>query len=197
MNMFATLLTAAGLGLGAGLNAYATVVVYGLLARYFPGSVPGEYASVFASTPVIVVAAVLYTIEFVADKVPGIDHIWDVIHSFIRPIAGAALGVASVASGMPKSFVVIAGLVAGGAALTSHIGKAATRLASTATTGGAANPILSIGEDVLAVGGSLIAVFLPYLVLALAAIAVVILGFAVIARRERKARAAPSPTPSS
>jgi Domain of unknown function (DUF4126) len=92
MNMLASLLTAAGLGLGAGVNAYATVVVYGLLARYFPGSVPGAYASVFASTPVLVVAAVLYTIEFVADKVPGIDHIWDVIHSFIRPIAGAALG---------------------------------------------------------------------------------------------------------
>ena len=186
MNILATLLTAAGLGLGAGVNAYAAVVVFGLLARFFPGSVPGEYAHVFALSPVIAVAAVLYTIEFVADKIPGVDHVWDVIHSFIRPLAGAALGLAAVAPHMPRSVLVMATAVAGGAALTSHVGKSVTRLASTATTGGLANPILSIGEDAFAILQSVVAVFVPYLVLAFLGIAILILGFAAIDRRERR-----------
>jgi hypothetical protein len=193
MNILSTLLTAAGLGLGAGVNAYATVVVFGLLARFFPGSVPGEFAHVFALTPVIVVAAVLYTIEFVADKIPGLDHAWDVIHSFIRPLAGAALGLATVAPHMPESVLVIATAVAGGAALTAHVGKAATRLASTATTGGLANPILSLAEDAFAVGQSLVAVFVPWFVLAFVGIALVIVGFAAIGRLERRRAGATGP----
>ncbi|MEO8033915.1 MAG: DUF4126 domain-containing protein [Acidobacteriota bacterium] len=186
MTLLSSFLTAAGLGLGAGVNAYATVLVFGLLARFLPGSVPGQYAHVFALTPVIVTAAVLYTIEFVADKVPGVDHVWDVIHSFIRPVAGAALGVAAVAPQMPKSAMVIASLIAGGAALTAHVGKATTRLASTATTAGVGNPILSVVEDVLAVGQALIAVFLPYLVLAMLAILLLVFGFAMIRRSEQR-----------
>jgi hypothetical protein len=186
MSILSTLLTAAGLGLGAGMNAYAAIVVFGLLARFFPGSVPGEYAHVFALTPVIAAAAVLYTIEFVADKIPGVDHVWDVIHSFIRPLAGAALGLAAVAPGMPKSILVLATAIAGGAALTSHLGKAATRLASTATTGGLANPILSLGEDAVAIVQSVVAVFLPYLVLAFLGIAMIVLGLAAIGRERRR-----------
>ena len=186
MNILSTLLTAAGLGLGAGVNAYAAMVVFGLLARFYPGSVPGQYAHVFALTPVIVTAAVLYTIEFVADKIPGLDHVWDVIHSFVRPLAGAALGLAAVAPNMPKSVLIFATALAGGAALTSHVGKAVTRLASTATTGGLANPILSTGEDAYAVIQSLVAVFLPYLVLAFIGIAVLVLGFAAVERIERR-----------
>jgi hypothetical protein len=185
MTLLSSLLTAAGLGIGAGVNAYATVLVFGLLARFAPGSVPGEYAHVFALTPVLIAAGVLYTVEFIADKVPGVDHVWDVIHSFIRPVAGAALGLAAVAPQMPKSVLVIASLLAGGAALTAHIGKAATRVASTATTGGLGNPIISVAEDIFAVGQSFIAVFLPFLVLAVLAILFLIFGFTIIGRRER------------
>lgn len=190
MNIVTTLLTAAGLGLGAGVNAYATILVFGLLARFMPGSVPGEYAHIFSLTPVLIIAAVLYALEFVADKIPGMDHVWDVIHSFIRPLAGAVLGIAAVAPQMPKVVIVIASLLAGGAALTAHAGKAATRVASTLTTGGAANPVLSVGEDAFAIAQSLVAVFLPYLVLACLAIALLILGFAAISRSERR-RATP------
>jgi len=190
MNILSTLLTAAGLGLGAGVNAYAAIVVFGLLARFVPGSVPGEYAHVFALTPVIAVAAVLYTVEFVADKIPGMDHVWDLIHSFIRPLAGAALGLAAVAPQMPKSVLVLATAIAGGAALSAHLGKSVTRLASTATTGGLASPILSLGEDAFAIVQSLVAVFLPYLVLAFVGIAILILGFAAVDRVERRRKSA-------
>jgi hypothetical protein len=182
MPVLSTLLTAAGLGLGAGVNAYAAIVVFGLLARFVPGSVPGEYAHVFALTPVIAIAAVLYTIEFVADKIPGLDHAWDVIHSFIRPLAGAALGLATVTPQMPKSVLVLATAIAGGAALTSHVGKSVTRLASTATTGGLASPILSVGEDLFAIAQSLLAVFLPYLILVFVAAAAAILGLRAVDR---------------
>src|SRR5205085_2065534 len=80
-----------GLGVGAGVNAYATLLVFGLLARWHPSMFHDDLAKFFASTPVLVVIGALYLVEFVADKVPTIDHIWDVIHTFIRPVAGGVV----------------------------------------------------------------------------------------------------------
>ena len=87
--------TAIGLGLGAGINAYATLLVFGLLARWKTGMFPSELATFFSSTPVLIVVGVLYVIEFLADKVPVIDHAWDVIHTFIRVPAGAIVAYAA------------------------------------------------------------------------------------------------------
>jgi len=87
--MISLLLTSAGLGLGAGINAYATLLVFGLVARWQPGLFHDDLARFFASTPVLIVVVVLYLVEFAADKVPTVDHVWDVIHTLIRPVAGA------------------------------------------------------------------------------------------------------------
>ena len=87
--MLTSLLTSAGLGLGAGINAYATLLVFGLLARWQPAMFHDDMARFFATTPVLVVVGILYLIEFLADKVPTVDHVWDVIHTLIRPAAGA------------------------------------------------------------------------------------------------------------
>src|SRR5438067_10395779 len=94
--MITSLLASAGLGVGAGINAYATLLVFGLLARWQPAMFHDELTRFFATTPVLITIAVLYLIEFIADKIPSVDHIWDVIHTVIRPIAGALVAWAAV-----------------------------------------------------------------------------------------------------
>ena len=145
---------------------------------------PSEMANFFASTPVLIVVAVLYLVEFLADKVPAIDHAWDVIHTFVRPAAGALVGWAATSQDVPKGVVIIASILAGGAALTTHTAKATLRAASTATTGGIANPILSIIEDVFAFVNAIVAVFLPWIVLVV--VVLVTIFFIGLASRYRK-----------
>jgi hypothetical protein len=166
--IIASLLTSAGLGVGAGVNAYATMLVFGLLARFRPGMFPDDLARFFSSTPVLIALGVLYTIEFFADKVPAIDHVWDVIHTFIRPAAGALVAWAAVSDQIPRGAVIAASVIAGSAALGSHLVKATVRGVSTATTGGLGNPILSLLEDVFAFVNAILAIFAPLLVVVVA-----------------------------
>lgn len=165
-SVVASLLTSAGLGAGAGVNAYATLLVFGLLSRFRPGMFSGDLAHFFASTPVLIGLAVLYTIEFVADKVPAVDHVWDVIHTFIRPAAGALVAWAASSNQVPHGAVIVASILAGSAALGTHVAKATVRAASTATTAGIGNPVLSVIEDVFAFVNALIAIFLPVVIAA-------------------------------
>lgn len=181
------LFTAVGLGLGAGVNSYATLLVFGFLARWKPHMFPSEMATFFASTPVLIVVGVLYVIEFLADKVPAVDHAWDVIHTFVRPAAGALVGWAATSQDVPKGVVIIASILAGGAALTTHTAKATLRAASTATTAGIANPFLSVIEDVFAFVNAIIAVFLPWIVLVV--VVIVTIFFIQLASRYRKRNA--------
>jgi len=177
-----SLLTSIGLGLGAGINAYATLLVFGLLARWQPSMFNDDMAKFFASTPVLIVIGVLYLIEFVADKIPTIDHIWDVVHTIIRPAAGAFVAYAAVSNQIPRGAVIIATILAGSAALGAHATKATLRGLSTATTGGLGNPVLSLIEDVFAFASAIAAILLPWLVLVV--LVIVVLFFArLIARR--------------
>ncbi|HEV8660220.1 MAG TPA: DUF4126 domain-containing protein [Thermoanaerobaculia bacterium] len=176
--------TAVGLGLGAGINSYATLLVFGLLARWKPTMFPSELATFFSSTPVLIVIGVLYCVEFFADKVPAIDHAWDVIHTFIRPAAGALVGWAATSQDVPKGVVILASIVAGGAALTTHTAKASLRAASTATTGGLANPVLSIVEDIFAFLNAILAILLPWIVVVV--IVLVTIFFIRLSNRYRK-----------
>ncbi|HSP17849.1 MAG TPA: DUF4126 domain-containing protein [Thermoanaerobaculia bacterium] len=176
--------TAVGLGFGAGVNSYATLLVFGLLARWKPGMFHSEVATFFASTPVLITVGVLYCIEFFADKIPAIDHAWDVIHTFIRPAAGALVGWAATSQDVPKGMVIIASIVAGGAALTTHTAKASLRMASTATTAGLGNPLLSIVEDIFAFVNAILSIFLPWIVLAV--VVLVTVFFIGVSRRYKK-----------
>lgn len=185
--IFASLLTSAGLGTGAGLNAYATMLVFGLLARWQPQHFQGALPRFFASTPVLTIIAILYVVEFVADKVPAIDHAWDVIHTFIRPVAGAVVAWAAVShASLPHGVVIVATALAGTAAFSAHATKAMTRVASSMATGGLGNPVLSLIEDVLAFIGAIAALLMPLLVLVLF---VVVLGFFLLRLRRRPAAA--------
>ena len=111
---------------------------------------------------VIGVALVLYVIEFVADKVPYVDSTWDVIHTFIRVPAGAVLA-ASAFGDFDSSIQVIALLLGGGLALSSHGTKAATRAMLNASPEPVSNVVASVLEDILAVLSIIASAFLPVL----------------------------------
>lgn len=160
-----TLLTSIGLGAGAGVNAYATFLVFGLVSRLMPGVFESDFSEFFAQTPVLIVMGVLYAIEFVADKIPAIDHAWDLVHTFIRPLAGAVVALAASSPEVPKSWVVMATILGGGAALGGHLFKSSVRGASTAVTGGVANPLISVAEDAMVIAGTLVAIFWPVFVI--------------------------------
>lgn len=167
METLTTLATAAGLGVGAGVNAYATFLIYGLLARFFPSFVgTTDMTSFLSSTPVLIVLGVLYAIEFLADKIPAVDHAWDAVHTFVRPLAGALIGFVSASpSDAPQSLVIVSTILGGTMALGGHMAKSSLRAVSTTTTGGTANPVLSLLEDAFVVVQSVLAVFLPWVVL--------------------------------
>lgn len=149
MNPIQTLGLALGAGFSSGLNLYATVATLGLLQRFgivhLPASLEG-----LAHPWVICIAAVLYVIEFCADKIQYFDTIWDFIHTFIRPPAAAFLAYAA-AGGAGPEWRWGAALLAGGVALTSHGTKASTRAAVNLSPEPFSNWTLSLGEDALAV----------------------------------------------
>ncbi len=167
--ILATLGRTMGFSFGAGINLYATVAILGLAKRYGWVDLPEQFR-VFDNDVVIVVALVLYVIEFVADKVPWVDSVWDAVHTVIRPIGGAVLAVTTFGDASPA----VQGLVAllGGALATgTHLTKAGTRAAANTSPEPFSNWALSLGEDVFVIGLSALALKYP-----IAAGLVVILG---------------------
>jgi len=134
-----------GVSFAAGLNTYATVLALGIMHRLGVVHLPAGLA-VVATMPVIIAAAFLYIIEFVADKIPWIDSVWDGIHTVIRPAAGALLAYGVVGHVAPE-WQIVAALVGGGVALTSHTAKASTRAAVNVSPEPFSNWFLSLLED--------------------------------------------------
>ncbi len=178
--------TGLGLSAAAGLNSYAVLLVYGAMARFFPEDYPGAIARLLASTPALGVAAVLFFMEFFADKIPGLDHFWHLLHSFVRPVVGALVALAAVQTEGSTVLDVVAAGSGGTVALVSHLVKSATRLTSTALTAGIANAGLSLAEDILAFLQSLVSIFLPLVAL----LVVAAIGLLFVLAVPRMARAA-------
>ena len=149
MNPLQTLGLALGAGFASGLNLYATVATLGVLERFGLIHLPPTLEIV--GHPIVLgIAVALYIIEFLADKVPYLDTVWDAIHTFIRPPAAAVIAYgASVAA--PQEWRWAAALLASGVALTSHSAKASTRAAVNTVPEPFSNWALSFGEDMLAV----------------------------------------------
>jgi uncharacterized protein DUF4126 len=158
---------AAGTSFAAGLNLYATVATLGLLQRFGVATLPPSLAPL-SHPAVITVALVLFVVEFVADKIPFFDNVWDAIHTVIRPPAAAILAYAAVA-GIDEPWRVIAALVAGGVALTSHGTKASARAAVNTSPEPISNGVLSVTEDAIAIGLAWLAATHPVLTLVLTA----------------------------
>ena len=138
-----------GLSFAAGLNAYATVLMLGVLHRLGIVALPPGL-EVVGATPVLAAAGFMFVVEFVADKIPILDSVWDAIHTVIRPAAGALLAYGAVGSLDPQ-WQVIAALAGGGIALTSHTAKASTRAAANVSPEPFSNWFLSVAEDILSV----------------------------------------------
>ncbi|HEU0115786.1 MAG TPA: DUF4126 domain-containing protein [Thermomicrobiales bacterium] len=185
--METALLTGLGLAAPAGLNAYLPLLILALAARFTDQVRLTPPYDVLASWPVIIVLVVLLTIEIVVDKIPGLDHVNDVIQTVIRPAAGAILMLAATGVvGLSPAVAIPVGLVAAGSV---HAAKATARPVVTIGTAGMFNPIVSVGEDAIATIASLVAIFLPALVLVVLALFVIFVAWAVV--RRRSARPAP------
>ncbi len=149
-----------GSSFAAGLNLYATVLIAGLVQIAGWTVLPGSLG-LFAHPVVLGVAGVLFLLEFLADKVPFVDNVWDAVHTFIRPTAAAAIAIGALGAA-PDSWKVGAALLAGTVALTSHGAKASTRAAANVSPEPFSNWALSIGEDVLAGALTWLATTHPY-----------------------------------
>jgi len=151
----------------SGINLYACVATLGLLSRFAHLKLPGEL-EVVTNGWVIGVALALYVIEFVADKVPWVDSTWDVIHTFIRIPAGAVLAAAAFGD-FDRGIQVVALLLGGGLALSSHGTKAATRAVLNTLPEPVTNAVVSVVEDILAIASVIAAVFFPVLLFVIVA----------------------------
>jgi hypothetical protein len=136
----------------SGINLYATVLTLGLLQRFHLANLPGDLAYL-DHTWVLILAGGLFAIQFVADKIPAVDSVWDVIHTFIRVPAGAILAAAAFAH-LDPGVRLVALLVGGGIALSSHSAKTATKLAANASPEPISNAALGLAGDVVSIGGS-------------------------------------------
>ena len=205
MSPLETLGFALGTSFASGLNLYATVAAAGLFQRFGIIQLP-EPLQVLAHPMVYGLAIALFVVEFVADKIPYVDSIWDAVHTFIRPPAAAFLSYSAFAGGVPEQYKIGAALLAGTVALTSHGAKATARAAANVSPEPFSNWTLSVGEDMLAVFLAWLAAAHPLLAAAVAA-ALVVLALLLIWRLFRFFRQAaarlwrrtsePRPAPTS
>lgn len=183
--METAILTGLGLAAPAGLNAYIPLLALALADRATTlVNLEAPYDAL-SSNVGIAILVLLLTIEIAVDKVPGIDHLNDMVQSFIRPAAGAivALGATSGIVTIHPAVMVILGLVLAGSV---NAVKITTRPAVTVGTAGVFNPFVSMAEDGVAILASLIAIFAPLLVLLVLAIFAV--SSILLVRRFRRSR---------
>jgi len=177
-------LTALGLSIPAGLNAYIPLLAVALAERFGWLSLR-EPLDVFGSWWMIAIIAVLLAVEVVADKIPAVDHVNDIVQSFIRPAAGGLVAVAGSGSASEVSpwLLVLMGVIFAGGV---HAVKATTRTVVNASTGGLGAPVASTAEDTGAVALSVVAIALPILVVFV--VAFLIFGMWWLWHRERVRR---------
>jgi uncharacterized protein DUF4126 len=174
-----------GFSLAAGLNLYATVAILGLAARYGWVELPPQF-QVFNHDVVIGAAIVMYLVEFLADKIPYFDSLWDGIHTVIRPVGGALIAASTLGDASPAVQGLVA-LLGGTVAAGSHLSKTSTRAVANASPEPFTNWTLSLGEDVFVVGLGYLALKYPVAALVVTVIAcvLIVVFLAVIVRTVR------------
>jgi hypothetical protein len=159
MDSISQLALAGGLAWASGFRLYAAILVVGLLGRYGVVHLP-EHLLVLQHAWVLVAAAIMAVGEFLADKVPGFDSVWDAIHTFIRVPAGALLAWGAMGNETP-ALQFAAGLVGGLITSGTHLAKSGGRAAINTSPEPFSNWTASIGEDGLLFGGLFLAVAHP------------------------------------
>jgi hypothetical protein len=170
MGSLATLATLFSLGFFSGLNVYAVVFVSGLAIRFGWLDLTPTLSSLetLSHPAVLITSGVMYGLEFFADKIPWLDNIWDGIHTIVRPLAAAYLAL-HVMGNQSQELQIIAALICGTLALTSHTAKAGTRLSMNLVS--PAEPFsnigLSLAEDALVIGSLYFVYNHPYIALSI------------------------------
>ncbi len=158
------IISAFGLSASAGLNAYIPLLVVGLIAHFTDWIKLTSPYDLLANPWILIVISILLIIEILADKIPAVNHVNDIIQTFVRPTAGAIVFAASAHSvaGVHPVLALICGLLVAGGIHT--VKSAAIRPAVTATTGGTANVPVSIAEDAVSTVLSILSIVIPILV---------------------------------
>lgn len=185
-DLLSTLGRTLGFSFAAGVNLYATVAILGLASRFGWVALPEQFR-VFDNDLVIGAAAVMYIVEFFADKIPYVDTVWDMVHTAIRPIGGALIAVTTLGEASP-AMTGLAALLGGAVATSSHLTKTSTRAMANTSPEPFSNWILSLGEDLFVVGLGYLALQYPVAALTVTAIALVLIAVfaAVIVRAVRR-----------
>lgn len=168
MDVLTATAMAAGLGWASGVRLYAALFFLGLLQHAGIYALP-QNLQVLAHPTVMAVSGFLFCVEFFADKIPGLDTLWDALHTFIRIPAGAVLAAAAVASGDP-ALGIAAGLLGGVIAAGTHLTKTGSRALINTSPEPFSNWTASFSEDTLALAGLWTALKYPLVFLALLAI---------------------------
>lgn len=181
--------TSTGLSFAAGINAYLPLLSLALASDLWPEQyhINPQFAFL-AQGWCIVILIILTLADFFADKIPGLDHVWDAIHTVLRPVAGAL--VAAAASHATGGWLPVFIALGAGLAAMTHTTKATVRLTSTATTAGLLNIVLSFAEDIFAAISVVLSMVMPYVMLGVVALFVLIFLLVVprIIRRLRRRR---------
>jgi Domain of unknown function (DUF4126) len=186
MDLLTGIFTAFGLSASAGLNAYIPLLVVGLLARYTTLIHLSQPWDTLSNPWIILLLCVLVIIEMLADKIPAVNHLNDLIQTGIRPVAGAIAFAASanVVTDVSPVLALAAGLLVAG---TVHVAKAGVvRPIVTATTGGVGNTPVSIAEDVTATALSVLSILVPVIVGTLMIVLVAFLIYWLYKRADRQ-----------
>jgi high-affinity nickel permease len=183
--LLAQLLMGVSLAACAGLRAFLPLFAVGLAGRLeiLPLTRSFEWLS---SWPALIVFAVAVVFELLADKFPLVDNFLDTVQAVVKPIAGMILVTCVLTELSPLQATVLGLVLGGSAAAAVHLSKAQVRVASTASTAGIANPVLSVLEDAGALVGTIVSFLLPGLVLVML-VAFLVWVWLVIRRMRRRA----------
>jgi hypothetical protein len=186
MDTIATLGRTMGFSFAAGINLYATVAILGLASRYNWVSLPPQFQA-FDNDFIIATAIGLYVIEFIADKIPWFDSVWDTIHTAVRPVGGALIAVTTLGEASPTTEVLV-GLMGGTLAAGTHFSKAGTRALANTSPEPFSNWILSLAEDGFVVMLGLIALKYPVVaaLVVVVGVIVIVMFAAILVRAIRK-----------
>ncbi|MFZ4815105.1 MAG: DUF4126 domain-containing protein [Phototrophicaceae bacterium] len=169
------LLAALPLSLSSGINLYLTVFVVGLAIRLeWLTGLPQEL-QVLASLPVLIVAGVLVFLEFFADKIPYIDNVWNLIHTFIRPLGAFLLAFNLAPEGDSAALALSLGLLGGLSGLTAHSTKTGFRFLVNASPEPVSNTVVSTAEDVGVLGMVALFIWNPLIAVGVSVIVLVLL----------------------
>ena len=188
MDIFTLLVSGFGLAAPAGLNAWLPLLITGLAAKFnLFGLTLAAPFDLLTETWVLIIIGVLLTVEIFADKIPAVDTINDIIHTFIRPVAGGVLFAAQTGAigGMDPTLAFILGMLSAGSV---HAVKATSRPIITATTGGIANPLVSMVEDIIAAGATVLALAAPIVAAVIMGSILALAGWVVWKWRQRRRR---------